>query len=59
MIILEPMIIIYWCNMQACDETEKVLDTSSEIQQVVPCSLNELVSVDMQEKVSFKKYANS
>jgi hypothetical protein len=25
----------------------------------VPCSLNELVSVDMQEKVSFKKYANS
>ncbi|PUZ64857.1 hypothetical protein GQ55_3G176300 [Panicum hallii var. hallii] len=35
---------------EARDETEKVLDTSSEIQQVVPCSLNELVSVDMQEK---------
>ena len=52
MIILEPMIIIYWCNMQACDETEKVLDVvSSEMQGVV----KEIVSVDMREKVSFKK----
>ena len=52
MIVLEPMIIIYWCNMQACDETEKVLDVvSSEMQGVV----KEIVSVDMREKVSFKK----
>jgi len=53
MIVLEPMFIIYWCNMQACDETEKVLDVvvSSEMQGVV----KEIVSVDMREKVSFKK----
>ena len=38
--------------MQACDETEKVLDVvSSEMQGVV----KEIVSVDMREKVSFKK----
>jgi len=52
MIVLEPMFIIYSCNMQACDETEKVLDVvSSEMQGVV----KEIVSVDMREKVSFKK----
>jgi len=56
MIVLEPMFIIYWCNMQACDETEKVLDVvSSEMQEVVPCIVKEIVSVDMQEKVSFMK----
>ena len=39
--------------MQACDETKKVLDVvvSSEMQGVV----KEIVSVDMREKVSFKK----
>ncbi|RLN29610.1 hypothetical protein C2845_PM05G30210 [Panicum miliaceum] len=37
--------------LEACDETEKVLDVvSSEMQEVVPCSLKELVAVDMLEK---------
>ncbi|KAG2617630.1 kinesin-like protein KIN-10B isoform X1 [Panicum virgatum] len=36
---------------EACDETEKVLDVvSSEMQEVVPCIVKEIVSVDMQEK---------
>ncbi|CAN6336854.1 unnamed protein product [Urochloa humidicola] len=37
--------------VEACDETEKAAAVvSSEMQDVVPCSVNELVSVDMQEK---------
>lgn len=47
---------MYYCDMQACDETEEVVDVvSSQIQELVPCSIKELASVDMQEKVSFKE----
>ncbi|CAN6332139.1 unnamed protein product [Urochloa humidicola] len=37
--------------VEACDETEKAAAVvSSEMQEVVPCNVKELVSVDMQEK---------
>ncbi|CAL4901875.1 unnamed protein product [Urochloa decumbens] len=37
--------------VEACDETEKAAAVvTSEMQEVVPCSVKELVSVDMQEK---------
>nr|CAB3460760.1 unnamed protein product [Digitaria exilis] len=37
--------------VEACDEIEKVVDVvSSQMQEIVPCSIKELASVDMQEK---------
>nr|CAB3476882.1 unnamed protein product [Digitaria exilis] len=36
--------------MQACDETKKVVDVSSQMQEVVPCGIKQLTTVDMQEK---------
>nr|CAB3464503.1 unnamed protein product [Digitaria exilis] len=37
--------------VEACDEIEKVVDVVSyQMQEIVPCSIKELASVDMQEK---------
>ncbi|KAF8726654.1 hypothetical protein HU200_019115 [Digitaria exilis] len=42
--------------VEACDEIEKVVDVvSSQMQEIVPCSIKELASVDMQEKGAVKK----